>query len=279
MREVSATEITHAVRDLFMDANCNLGEDVVAALHNALEVEESTIGRETIKQLIENARIATEEGMPICQDTGFPVVFIELGQDVRLTGGYLIEAINEGVRQGSRDGYLRPSICHCLSRQNTADNTPAVTHVEIVPGERVRIIVFPKGGGSENMSRVTMLTPAAGIEGVKEYVVQRVKESGANACPPVIVGVGIGGTLDQAALIAKKALLCPLGSKNPDPEAAALESDLLQRINALGIGPQGYGGRVTALAVHVTMIPCHLASLPVAVNIQCHAHRHKEREI
>ena len=279
MREVSAEEITRAARDLFIDANCNLGTDVVAALQAALDVEESPIGKEVIKQLIENARIAAEERMPICQDTGFPVIFIELGQDVHLTGGDLSTAIDEGVRQGSRDGYLRPSICHCLSRQNTADNTPAIIHMELVPGERIRIIVLPKGGGSENMSRVTMLTPAAGIEGVKEYVVQRVKVSGANPCPPIIVGVGIGGTLERAALIAKKALLRPLGSKNPDPEAAAFEANLLTGINALGIGPQGYGGRVTALAAHVTMIPCHIASLPVAVNIQCYAHRHRERVI
>jgi fumarate hydratase subunit alpha len=279
MREVSAVEITHVVKGLFIDANCNLGEDVVAALHHALEREESAIGREVIKELLENARIAQEEGMPICQDTGFPVVFIELGQDVHLKGGDLIEAINEGVRQGSRDGYLRPSICHCFTRQNTGANTPAVIHLEIVPGETVRIIVFPKGGGSENMSRVTMLAPAAGLKGVKEYVVQRVKDSGANPCPPVIVGVGIGGTFDQAALIAKKALLRPVGGKHPDPEIAAIEDSLLEAINDLGIGPQGYGGRVTALAVHVEMIPCHIASLPVAVNIQCHAHRHKERVI
>lgn len=279
MREVAVSEITTVVRDLFIDANVNLGEDVMAALHHALEREESAIGKEVIKELLENARIAQEEGMPICQDTGFPVVFIELGQDVHLKGGDLIEAINEGVRQGSRDGYLRPSICHCFTRQNTGANTPAVIHLEIVPGETVRIIVFPKGGGSENMSRVTMLAPAAGLKGVKEYVVQRVKDSGANPCPPVIVGVGIGGTFDQAALIAKKALLRPVGGENPDPEIAAIEDSLLEAINDLGIGPQGYGGRVTALAVHVEMIPCHIASLPVAVNIQCHAHRHKERVI
>jgi fumarate hydratase subunit alpha len=279
MREVAVSEITTVVRDLFIDANVNLGEDVMAALHHALEREESAIGKEVIKELLENARIAQEEGMPICQDTGFPVVFIELGQDVHLKGGDLIEAINEGVRQGSCDGYLRPSICHCFTRQNTGANTPAVIHLEIVPGETVRIIVFPKGGGSENMSRVTMLAPAAGLKGVKEYVVQRVKDSGANPCPPVIVGVGIGGTFDQAALIAKKALLRPVGGENPDPEIAAIEDSLLEAINDLGIGPQGYGGRVTALAVHVEMIPCHIASLPVAVNIQCHAHRHKERVI
>ena len=279
MREIDVSEIVNAVKDLFIDANVNLGADVMAALHQALEREESAIGKEVLKELLENARIAKEEGMPICQDTGLAVVFIELGQDVHLKGGDLIEAINEGVRQGSRDGYLRPSVCHCFSRQNTGDNTLAVIHLEMVPGDHVRVIVFPKGGGSENMSRVVMLTPAVGLKGVKEYIVQRVKESGANPCPPVIVGVGIGGTFDQAALIAKKALLRPIGSKNPDSEIAAIEEDLLDSINNLGIGPQGYGGRVTALAVHVDMIPCHIASLPVAVNIQCHAHRHNERVI
>jgi fumarate hydratase subunit alpha len=279
MREVAVSEITKAVRDLFIDANVNLGEDVKAALHKAVEREESPLGKEVLKVLIENARVAHEEGIPICQDTGLAVVFIDLGQDVHLKGGGLIEAINEGVRQGSHDGYLRPSACHCLTRQNTGDNTPAVVHLEIVSGDRVRIIVFPKGGGSENMSSVTMLLPAAGVEGVEEFVVQQVKDAGANPCPPVLVGVGVGGTIDQAALIAKKALLRPLGDKNPDPRLAALEADLCKRINDLGIGPQGYGGRVTALAVHVEMIPCHIASLPVAITIQCHAHRHKEQVI
>ena len=279
MREVHVEEITKTVRDLFIDANINLGEDVLEALEQALEMEESPIGKEILKELIENARVAREEEMPICQDTGLAVVFLELGQEVHLVGGDLIEAINEGVRQGYQEGYLRKSACHPFTRKNTGDNTPAIIHTEIVPGDRIKIIAVPKGGGAENMSRVVMLTPAAGLEGVKEFVVQRVKESGANPCPPIVVGVGIGGTLEEAALIAKKALLRPLGSKNPDPEAAAIEEDLLERINRLGIGPQGYGGRVTALAVHVNMVPCHIASLPVAVNIQCHAHRHKERVI
>ncbi|RLA78978.1 MAG: fumarate hydratase [Deltaproteobacteria bacterium] len=279
MREVHVGEITKTVRDLFIDANINLGEDVLEALEQALEMEESPIGKEILKELIENARVAREEEMPICQDTGLAVVFLELGQEVHLVGGDLIEAINEGVRQGYQEGYLRKSACHPFTRKNTGDNTPAIIHTEIVPGDRIKIIAVPKGGGAENMSRVVMLTPAAGLEGVKEFVVQRVKESGANPCPPIVVGVGIGGTLEEAALIAKKALLRPLGSKNPDPEAAAIEEDLLERINRLGIGPQGYGGRVTALAVHVNMVPCHIASLPVAVNIQCHAHRHKERVI
>jgi fumarate hydratase subunit alpha len=279
MREVAAAEITQAVKGLFIDANINLGEDVLAAFNRALETEKSPTGKEVLHELIENARIAKEEGVAICQDTGLAVVFVELGQDCHVAGGDLVEAINQGVRKGYQEGYLRKSACHCFTRKNTGDNTPAVIHLEIVPGDRIKIIAAPKGGGSENMSRVMMLTPSVGLTGIKEFIVQRVKESGANPCPPVIVGVGIGGTFEQAALIAKKALLRPIGSTNPDAEAAAIEKDLLQRINSLGIGPQGYGGRTTALAVHVVMIPCHIASLPVAVNIQCHAHRHKEAVI
>lgn len=279
MKEVSVGEIIKVVRDLFIDANINLGDDVLMAFNKALEVEESPTGKEIINELIENARIAKDEGIAICQDTGLAVVFIELGQDVHLVGGDLAEAINEGVRQGYQEGYLRKSACHCFSRKNTGDNAPAIIHLEIVPGDKIKVIAAPKGGGSENMSRVMMLTPAVGMEGVKDFVVQRVKESGSNPCPPVVVGVGIGGTFEQAALIAKKALLRPIGSRSPDPELADMEEDLLGRINNLGIGPQGYGGRTTALAVHVNMIPCHIASLPVAVNIQCHAHRHKESVI
>jgi len=279
MREVSAAAITKAVKELFIDANINLGEDVLAALHRALEQEESPQGKEILNELIENARIAAEEGIPICQDTGLAVVFVEMGQDVHVVDGDFTEAINEGVRQGYREGYLRKSACHPFTRANTGDNTPAIVHIDIVPGDTIKIIAAPKGGGSENMSRVMMLTPSVGMEGVKEFIVQRVRESGANPCPPIIVGAGIGGTFEQAALIAKKALLRPLGSTNPDPELAAMEADLLTRINNLGIGPQGYGGRTTALAVHVNMIPCHIASLSLAVNIQCHAQRHKETVI
>jgi fumarate hydratase subunit alpha len=279
MREVSAAEIAQTVKGLFIDANINLGEDVLAAFRQALATEESPTGKEILNELIENARIAKEEGVAICQDTGLAVVFVELGQDCHVAGGDLVEAINQGVRQGYQEGYLRKSACHCFTRKNTGDNTPAIIHLEIVPGDRIRIIAAPKGGGSENMSRVMMLTPSVGLEGIKDYIVQRVKEAGANPCPPIIVGVGIGGTFEQAALIAKKALLRPLGSTNPDAEAAAIEEDLLKRINSLGIGPQGYGGRTTALAAHVNMMPCHIASLPVAVNIQCHAHRHKESVI
>lgn len=279
MRDISVEKITDAVRDLAIRSNIELGDDVIKAFERALEQEESPTGKEILKRLIENARIAREQRIPMCQDTGFGVVFVELGQDVRITGGSLKAAIEEGVRRGYEEGYLRKSICHCITRKNTGDNTPAVIHFDIVPGDKLRIIFAPKGGGSENMSRVTMLTPAAGIEGVRDFVIQRVKESGPNPCPPTIVGVGIGGTIEQAAILAKKALLRPLGSENPDEELRVLERDWLEQINHLGIGPQGLGGRITSLAVHINMMPCHIASLPVAVNIQCHAARHKEIEL
>ena len=276
MREIDVKMITEKVRALCMEANTDLEEDVLQAFDRAMEKEESPLGIEILKELKENARIAKEERVPICQDTGFAVIFLELGQEVHLVGGGLREAIFEGVRQGYRDGFLRKSICHPFSRANTGDNTPAIIHTEVVPGEKVKITVAPKGGGSENMSRVVMLTPSDGVEGIKRFVVQRVKESGSNPCPPTIVGVGIGGTFEQAALLAKKGLLRPLGSKNPDPELDKLEFEILNEINRLGIGPQGLGGRTTSLAVHVLMMPCHIASLPLAVNIQCHAQRHKE---
>ena len=276
MREINVNLITEKVRDLCIEANTDLGEDVLQAFDRAMEREESPLGVEILKELKENARIAKEEKVAICQDTGFAVIFLELGQEVHLSGGDLKEAIYEGVRQGYRDGYLRKSICHPFSRANTGDNTPAIIHTEIVPGDKVKITVAPKGGGSENMSRVVMLTPSDGIEGIKRYVVLRVKESGSNPCPPTIVGVGIGGTFEQAALLAKKSLLRPLGSRNQDPELDRLESTILAEINKLGIGPQGLGGRTTSLAVHILMMPCHIASLPLAVNIQCHAQRHKE---
>ena len=276
MREVDVKLITEKVRDLCMKANTDLGEDVLQAFDRAMETEESSLGVEILKELKENARIAKEENVPLCQDTGFAVVFIELGQDVHLFGGNLNEAIEEGVRQGFRDGYLRKSICHPFTRANTGDNTPAIIHTEVVPGDNIKVIVAPKGGGSENMSRVVMLTPSDGVEGIKRFVVQRVKESGSNPCPPTIVGVGIGGTFEQAALLAKKSLLRPLGSKNPVAELDRLESEILTEINRLGIGPQGLGGRTTSLTVHILLMPCHIASFPLAVNIQCHAQRHKE---
>ena len=279
MREINTSQITAAIRDLCIKANTHLGEDVLAALHRAIELEVSPTGKDILEKLVENARIAQEKGIPICQDTGFAVVFVELGQEVHLVGGELKEAINEGVRQGYQEGYLRKSVCHPFTRKNTGDNTPAVIHIDVVPGDRIRLIVAPKGGGSENMSRVTMLTPAVGIQGVRDFVVQRIKESGANPCPPTIVGVGIGGTFETAALLAKRALLRPLGSQNPNAELASLEAELYEKLNALGIGPQGLGGRITSLAVHVAMMESHIASLPVAVNVQCHAARHKEVEL
>jgi len=276
VREIDVGVITETVKGLCMEANFDLGQDVLDAFERAKAEEESPAGVEILGQLEENASIATQEKVAICQDTGIAVVFVEMGQDVHLVGGDLNDAINEGVRQGYRDGYLRKSLCHPFTRANTGDNTPAVIHIRIVPGDKVKLTVAPKGGGSENMSRVTMLTPAAGKEGIVEYVVQRVRESGSNPCPPTIIGVGIGGTFENAALLAKEALLRPLGRENPDPELASLEGEILNRINKLGIGPQGLGGRTTSLAVHINMMPCHIASLPLGVNIQCHAQRHKE---
>jgi fumarate hydratase subunit alpha len=276
MREIGFEKIVETVSRLFIEANTELGEDVLDAIRKAKDMEESPTGKEVLAELLENARIAKEEQVPMCQDTGLAVVFVEMGQDVHIVGGHLYEAIQEGVRRGYRDGYLRKSACHPFTRANTGDNTPAIIHMELVPGDRLKIIAMPKGGGSENMSAVTMLTPSVGKPGIMDYVVKRVKEAGSNPCPPVIVGVGIGGTLEKAAILAKRALLRRLGSSNPDPELDQMERELLERINDLGIGPQGYGGRITALGVFIEMMPCHIASLPVAVNIQCHAARHKE---
>ncbi len=277
MREITAKDITAAVKKICMDANFFLGEDVLDAFKQFKQEEESPIGKHILGLLEENAKIAREELVPMCQDCGFSVVFVELGQEVHIQGGSLEEAINEGVRQGYQEGYLRKSILSDpIKRVNTGDNTPAVIHVRVVPGDKLKLIVAPKGGGSENMSGVKMLKPSDGIEGVKNFVVQRVKEAGSNPCPPIVVGVGIGGTFEVAALLAKKALLRHLGEPSSDPEAASLEKELLTKVNNLGIGPQGLGGRTTALAVHVEKYPCHIASLPVAVNINCHAARHKE---
>ena len=276
MKTIAFDDIIKKVKNACMSANFELGEDVIAAFRKTKETEESPVGKEILEQLIENATIAKEEKIAMCQDTGFAVCFVEIGDEVKVSGGNLVEAINEGVRQGYKEGYLRKSICHPFTRKNTGDNTPAIVHLDMVSGDQLKIIVAPKGGGSENMSRVTMLKPSDGIEGIKRFVVERVRESGANPCPPLVIGVGIGGTFEKAALIAKKALLRPVGSKNPDSELVALEEELLVEINDLGVGPQGLGGRTTALAVHVNMHPCHIASLPVAVNINCHASRHKE---
>jgi fumarate hydratase subunit alpha len=279
MREVAASQVTEAVKDLAMRAAYDLGSDVIEAFEKGLEVEESPTGKDILNQLIENAKIAADGQFPMCQDTGFGVVFVELGQDVHITGGDLNEAIHEGVRQGYGEAFLRKSVCHPFTRKNSGDNTPAIIHIKIVPGDKVKLTLAGKGGGSENMSRVMMLKPSDGKDGIMDYVVQRVKESGPNPCPPTVVGVGIGGTFEKAAMLAKEALLRPLDDSNEDPELAEMENTIFERVNKLGIGPGGLGGRVTSLAVKVEMMPCHIASLPVAVNINCHAHRHKEVEI
>lgn len=277
MRELDVSEITKTVADLCQSANTDLPEDVHTALKNAKNLEESEVGQDILDQLLENAKIAIECKEPICQDTGFAVIFIKLGQDVHLVGGDLTEAINAGVRKGYTEGYLRKSIVgNPLERVNTKDNTPAVIHLEIVPGDQVKIIVAPKGGGSENVSAIRMLKPAEGIDGIKQFVVETVKAAGANPCPPITVGVGIGGTFEKCALLAKTALLRETGIHHKDSKVADLETELLTLVNKTGIGPGGLGGRVTALAVHVEIYPCHIASLPVAVNINCHAARHKE---
>jgi len=276
MREIEVAKVTQGVKQAAIAANYEASADLLRALARGAEAEESESGREIFRQLLENASIAREERVPLCQDCGLAVVFVELGQDVHLVGGSLETAIHEGIRQGYGEGYLRKSLCHPLTRANTGDNTPAVIHTEIVPGDRLKLTVVPKGGGSENMSRVHMLKPAEGWAGVKEKVVGTVREAGPNPCPPIIVGVGIGGTFEQAAYLSKKSLLRELGLPNADPELARLEEELLLAVNDLGIGPQGLGGRITALAVHLLMQPCHIASLPVAVNIQCHSSRHRE---
>ena len=276
MRQIEVAQVTQAVKAAAIAANYEPGADLLAALARGLEAEESPSGKEIFRQLLENARITKEERIPMCQDCGLAIIFAEVGQEVHLVGGDFNEAIQAGVRQGYGEGHLRKSLCHPITRANTGDNTPAVIHTEMVPGDRLKLTVVPKGGGSENMSRLYMLKPVEGLAGVREKVVATVEEAGPNPCPPIIVGVGIGGTFERAALLAKKALLRELGQSNPDPELADLERQLLGEVNDLGIGPQGLGGRVTAMAVHVLMQPCHIASLPVAVNIQCHASRHKE---
>lgn len=275
-KEIPYQKIVDTVAKLCIDANCLIGDDIINAFENGLKIEESPTGKDILNQLIENARIAKKEMIPACQDTGFAVVFLEVGSQVKITGGELFDAINAGVAKGYKEGYLRKSIvADPLRRKNTGDNTPAVIHTEIVPGDSLKITVAPKGGGSENMSEVKMLTPAAGAEGIKNFVVDRVLRSKANPCPPILVGVGIGGTFEKVAYLAKKALLRDIGSVHPDPFYAEMEKDLLERINKTGIGPQGFGGRVTALAVFIETYPCHIASLPCAVNINCHAARHK----
>lgn len=278
MRDIDCKRITETVSRLFQEACVYLPEDVLTAIKRARESEGSPVAQDVLDKILENARIAAEEKIPICQDTGTAVVFLELGQEVHITGGDLYSAINEGVRQGYEQGYLRQSmVCQPYSaRVNTKDNTPAMIYIGIVSGDRLKITVMPKGAGAENVSRLAMLLPAQGRQGIIDFVVNAVDEAGSNPCPPVIVGVGIGGTAEQTLMLAKRALLREIGKPSLDAEFAELEKEILKRINNLGIGPMGYGGRVTALAVHIEVLPTHIASLPVAVNLQCHSARHKE---
>jgi fumarate hydratase subunit alpha len=274
LREIEASAVTEAVRDLCIEANTRLPEDHLAALRRALDEEESPLGREVIEELLENARVARERCVAYCQDTGYAVFFVELGSEVRISGGELGEAIDEGVRRGYAEGFLRKSIVRGpLDRANTGDNTPAIVYYDVVPGERLKLTMLVKGAGCDNMSALRMLTPAEGLPAMKRFVVETVERAGPNASPPLTVGVGIGGPFEKAALLAKKALTRPSGEPNPDPKIAQIEEELLDAINATGIGPAGYGGRVTALAVHVESFPTHIAAFPVAVNLDCHSHR------
>jgi fumarate hydratase subunit alpha len=275
MREIHVDEIRDNVAQICIEAAYDLSEDVCTAFDRAQETETAPAAKAVIGLLKENARIAREDRIPICQDTGIAVFFVEIGQDLRIKNGFLTDAINEGVRKGYKEGYLRKSVVDPLTRKNTGDNTPAIIYTEVVPGDKLRISFMPKGAGSENMSAIRMLRPTEGIEGIKDFVLECVRKAGANPCPPVVVGVGIGGTFEKAAVMAKKSLLRHIGSPNPKLELASLEEDLLKAVNQMGIGPEGLGGEVTAMAVHVESHPCHIASLPVAVNINCHAARHK----
>jgi len=278
MKRIYAKDVASTVARLCREANFFLGDDVFSALTRAQADEESIVARQVLDQILENAAVAAKEEMPLCQDCGLAIIFIELGQDVNILDGDLCQAVNEGVRQGYADGYLRKSAVTqpFSSRVNTKDNTPAVIHTDIVPGDQLKITVAPKGGGSENMSRFTVLKPAQGRQGIVDFVVNTIEEAGSNPCPPIIVGIGIGGSAEKSMILAKKALLREVGKSALDTETAELERELLQRINATGIGAGGVGGRITSLAVHIETFPAHIASLPVAVNIQCHSARHKE---
>lgn len=278
MRIIAAQQVIDAVAKMCVSANRNLPADVRKSFEDSLAAETTPAAREIFRQLLENADLAQETGLPLCQDTGLAVFFVDLGEECRVEGG-LKAAITEGVRQGYLEGYLRKSACDPFTRKNTGDNTPAVIHLDLVPGDKLKIWFMAKGGGSENMSRVTMLSPAQGWQGVKDFVVQRMAEAGPNPCPPTMIGVGIGGTCEYAAILAKKALLRPLGERHPDPKYAAMEEELLTALNELGIGPMGLGGKTTTLDVKLNVAPCHLASLPLAVNVNCHSIRHEEVEL
>ncbi|MGM0438708.1 MAG: fumarate hydratase [Bacillota bacterium] len=276
MRTIDAKIISEKVSKMAKEANYNLDPDILERFKTAREKENSDLAKEILSQLIENAKIAFQEKMPICQDTGFGVVFLEIGNELYIKGD-IYKAVNDGIRKGYQEGYLRKSIVKDpIKRVNTDDNTPAVIHTQFVPGDKLKIIFAPKGGGSENMSKIKMLKPADGVKGIKNFVIKTVKEAGANPCPPIIVGVGIGGTFEKVAYLAKKALIRDINDNHPEKHIANLEKELLTEINELGIGPQGFGGKTTALAVKIEKFPCHIASLPVAVNINCHAARHKE---
>ena len=280
MREIAASQITDVVERLCIEACQYLPEDVKTAIRQCRKEEDWAIAQGVLDNIIENFEIAEREQVPICQDTGMACVFLEIGQDVHITGGDLKEAVDEGVRRGYENGYLRKSVVKDpVRRGNTGDNTPAMLYTEIVPGEQIRVTVAPKGFGSENMSAVRMFKPSAGIEGIKDFILETVEAAGPNPCPPIVIGVGIGGTFDKAALLAKKALLRDLGSKNPDPYYAELEGEMLEKVNCLGIGPQGFGGRTTAIGLNIETLPTHIAGMPCAININCHVTRHKTEVI
>ena len=276
MREIEYDKIVETVKNLAIESNSVLSEEMYRALEDALEREKSPVGREVLKQILENDKIARNELIPMCQDTGVAVMFVEVGEEVRIKGGHLKDALIEGVRKGYVEGYLRKSVVKDpFRRVNTGDNTPPVIHFDIVPGDKLKIMFAPKGGGGENMSRAVIFPPSAGIEGVKKFIIDTVTDAGGNPCPPIIVGVGIGGDFEMSAILAKKSLFRKVGQRHPDPFYAQLELELLEEINKIGIGPMGLGGMTTALDVHIEYYPCHIASIPVAVNIQCHANRHR----
>jgi len=278
-RLIKAETIIEAVKKMCIEANCIVPDDMLNAFKSYLKTEESPLGKETLEQLIENARIAKEEMLPSCQDTGLAIFFVDIGSDVEIEGGFhkLNEYINEGTRKGYKDGYLRKSVVeHPYKRVNTKDNTPAIIHYKLVPGDKLTIRFAAKGGGSENMSKVNMMKPSDGREGIKKWIVEAVKIAGANPCPPIILGIGIGGNFEKAALMAKEALFREIGERHPDPDIASLEKEILEAVNKTGIGPQGTGGTTTAIDVFINYAPCHIASMPVALNINCHAQRHRE---
>lgn len=280
MRNIEAAKISEAIAKLAIEANYYLSEDIYDALKKGQQAEDSPLGKEIFCQLVQNADIARNENMPICQDTGMAVVFIDLGQEVHIEGN-LWDAVNAGVVKGYKEGYLRKSVVDdpLFIRKNTGDNTPAILHVNIVPGDKVKITLAPKGFGSENMSAIKMFTPSAGVEGVKKFVVETVTAAGSNPCPPIVIGIGVGGTFEKAAYLAKKALLRPIDQRNANPDYAKLEQELLELVNKTGVGPQGLGGTITALALNIEYFPTHIAGMPVAININCHATRHAEVEL